>query len=135
MPMGAATMAYVLWTRFLRHNPANPRWPDRDRFILSAGHGSMLLYGLLGMVFDALAAENITADSANIYVIGDRASDLLTALNINGFGILIPFKNEPGEEEKVRELDDQRHIYIARNMIDAAEFISKREACFAQMRP
>ena len=47
MPMGAAAMAYVLWTRFLRHNPTNPRWPDRDRFVLSAGHGSMLLYALL----------------------------------------------------------------------------------------
>src|ERR1700687_4149282 len=47
MPMGAASMAYVLWTRFLRHNPANPGWFDRDRFVLSAGHGSMLLYSLL----------------------------------------------------------------------------------------
>ncbi len=47
MPMGAADMAYVLWTRFLRHNPRNPHWPNRDRFILSAGHGSMLLYALL----------------------------------------------------------------------------------------
>src|SRR5512132_2445109 len=47
MPMGAASMAYVLWTRFLRHNPRNPGWPDRDRFVLSAGHASMLLYALL----------------------------------------------------------------------------------------
>ena len=47
MPMGAAPMAYVLWTRFLRHNPHNPKWLDRDRFVLSAGHGSMLLYSLL----------------------------------------------------------------------------------------
>ncbi len=47
LPMGAAAMSYVLWTRFLRHNPTNPRWPDRDRFVLSAGHGSMLLYALL----------------------------------------------------------------------------------------
>ncbi len=47
MPMGAAPMAYVLWTRFLRHNPADPTWPDRDRFVLSAGHASMLLYALL----------------------------------------------------------------------------------------
>jgi transketolase len=47
MPMGAASMAYVLWTKFLKHNPANPDWFDRDRFILSAGHGSMLLYALL----------------------------------------------------------------------------------------
>ena len=47
MPMGMAAAAYVLWTRFLRHNPKNPRWPNRDRFVLSAGHGSMLLYSLL----------------------------------------------------------------------------------------
>jgi transketolase len=47
MPMGAATLAYILWTRHLRHNPANPQWPDRDRFVLSAGHASMLLYSLL----------------------------------------------------------------------------------------
>lgn len=47
LPMGAAAFAYVLWTRFLKHNPRNSRWFDRDRFILSAGHGSMLLYSLL----------------------------------------------------------------------------------------
>ena len=47
LPMGAATLAYVLWTRHLRHSPAHPSWPDRDRFVLSAGHGSALLYGLL----------------------------------------------------------------------------------------
>lgn len=46
-PMGAAPLAYALWTRFLRHNPADPAWPDRDRFVLSAGHASMLLYALL----------------------------------------------------------------------------------------
>ncbi len=48
-PLGAAPMAYVLWDRHLRHNPANPRWPDRDRFVLSMGHASMLLYALLYM--------------------------------------------------------------------------------------
>jgi len=47
LPMGAAAMAYVLWTRFLKHNPADPQWADHDRFVLSAGHGSMLLYSLL----------------------------------------------------------------------------------------
>jgi transketolase len=47
LPMGAAAMAYTLWTRHLRFNPVNPAWPDRDRFILSGGHGSMLLYSLL----------------------------------------------------------------------------------------
>jgi transketolase len=46
-PMGAAPMAYVLWTKFLRHAPTHPEWPDRDRFVLSAGHASMLLYSLL----------------------------------------------------------------------------------------
>jgi transketolase len=46
-PMGAAPMAYTLWTRFLRHAPTHPDWPDRDRFVLSAGHASMLLYSLL----------------------------------------------------------------------------------------
>jgi transketolase len=47
LPMGAAPVAYVLWARFLKHNPRNPQWPDRDRFVLSAGHGSALLYSLL----------------------------------------------------------------------------------------
>ena len=47
LPLGAAPMAYVLWDRFLRHNPGNPAWFNRDRFVLSAGHGSMLLYALL----------------------------------------------------------------------------------------
>jgi len=47
LPLGAAPMAYTLWTHFLKHNPTNPQWYDRDRFVLSAGHGSMLLYSLL----------------------------------------------------------------------------------------
>lgn len=47
MPMGAASMAYVLWTKFLRHAPTDPSWVNRDRFVLSGGHGSMLLYSLL----------------------------------------------------------------------------------------
>jgi transketolase len=59
MPMGAAAMAYVLWTRFLRHNPANPKWPDRDRFILSAGHGCMLQYALLHLTGYDLSMEEI----------------------------------------------------------------------------
>ncbi len=47
MPMGDADMAYILWTKYLKHNPKNPKWQNRDRFVLSAGHGSMLLYSLL----------------------------------------------------------------------------------------
>ncbi len=59
MPMGAATVAYVLWTRFLKHNPANTKWPDRDRFVLSAGHGSMLLYSLLHLTGYDLPLEEL----------------------------------------------------------------------------
>ncbi len=59
LPMGAAPMAYVLWTRFLRHHPANPHWFDRDRFVLSAGHGSMLLYSLLHLTGYDLPLEQI----------------------------------------------------------------------------
>jgi len=59
MPMGAAAPAYVLWTRFLRHNPGNPAWPNRDRFLLSAGHGSMLLYSLLHLCGYDLSLDDI----------------------------------------------------------------------------
>ena len=59
MPMGGAAMAYVLWTRFLKHNPRNPKWPDRDRFVLSAGHGSMLLYALLHLTGYDLTLEDL----------------------------------------------------------------------------
>ena len=47
LPLGAAPVGYSLFARVMKHNPANPAWPDRDRFVLSAGHGSALLYGLL----------------------------------------------------------------------------------------
>src|SRR3979411_1202833 len=59
LPLGAAPMAYVLWTRFLRHNPRNPEWPDRDRFAFSAGHGSMLLYSLLHVTVYALSLDDL----------------------------------------------------------------------------
>lgn len=59
LPLDAAPMAYVLWTRFLKHNPANPKWFNRDRFILSAGHGSMLLYSLLHLTGYDLPLEQI----------------------------------------------------------------------------
>jgi transketolase len=58
-PMGLAPSAYVLWTRFLKHNPHNPSWPDRDRFVLSAGHGSMLLYSMLHLTGYDLPLEQI----------------------------------------------------------------------------
>ncbi|MGN8226863.1 transketolase family protein [Gracilimonas sp. BCB1] len=59
MPMGMADAAYVLWTKFLKHNPKNPNWFDRDRFILSAGHGSMLIYSLLHLTGYDVSLEEI----------------------------------------------------------------------------
>jgi len=59
MPMGAAAMAYTLWTRYMNHNPKNPEWFNRDRFVLSAGHGSMLLYSLLHLSGYDLTMEDI----------------------------------------------------------------------------
>lgn len=59
LPMGAAPMAYTLWTRYLNHNPENPHWFNRDRFVLSAGHGSMLLYSLLHLSGYALSMDDI----------------------------------------------------------------------------
>ncbi|MDY7040406.1 MAG: transketolase [Chloroflexota bacterium] len=59
MPMGTADMAYVLWMQFLKHSPNHPTWPDRDRFILSAGHGSMLLYSLLHLTGYDLSLDEL----------------------------------------------------------------------------
>jgi transketolase len=59
LPLGAAPMAWVLWTKWLRHNPANPHWFGRDRFVLSAGHGSALLYGLLHLTGYDLSLDEI----------------------------------------------------------------------------
>jgi len=59
MPMGAADMAFVLWSRFLRYDPTTPDWPDRDRFVLSAGHGCMLQYGLLHLAGFNLPLDEI----------------------------------------------------------------------------
>ncbi|UOE92752.1 transketolase [Alkalihalobacillus sp. LMS39] len=59
MPMGAAPMAFALWTKYMNHNPANPDWFNRDRFVLSAGHGSMLLYSLLHLTGYDLSLEDL----------------------------------------------------------------------------
>ena len=59
MPMGMAPAAYVLWTKYMRHNPANPKWHNRDRFVLSAGHGSALLYSLLHLTGYDLSLDEL----------------------------------------------------------------------------
>jgi transketolase len=61
LPLGMADAAYVLWTRFLKHNPEDPHWPNRDRFVLSAGHGSMLLYALLHLSGYDLSLDELRA--------------------------------------------------------------------------
>jgi transketolase len=58
-PMGLAPAAYVLWTRVLKHNPQDPGWPDRDRFVLSGGHASMMLYSLLYLTGYDVGLEDI----------------------------------------------------------------------------
>ncbi len=59
LPLGMAPAAYVLWTKFMRYNPKNPKWFNRDRFLLSAGHGSMLIYSLLHLTGYDLVARRI----------------------------------------------------------------------------
>ncbi len=59
LPLGMAPTAYILWTKFLRHNPKNPKWFNRDRFLLSAGHGSMLIYSLLHLTGYDLPLEEL----------------------------------------------------------------------------
>src|SRR6266705_2512782 len=66
MPMGMAEIALALWGRHLRHNPANPKWPDRDRFVLSNGHGSMLLYALLHLTGYDLPMDELNRPSFDI---------------------------------------------------------------------
>ena len=61
LPMGSAPMTYVLWQKHLRHNPKNPKWPNRDRFVLSAGHGSMLLYSMLHLTGYDLSLDELKA--------------------------------------------------------------------------
>src|SRR2546421_892260 len=58
-PMGLAPLAYVLFTRVMRHNPSNPDWPGRDRFVLSAGHASMLLYSMLYLTGYPMTLDDI----------------------------------------------------------------------------
>ena len=69
LPLGAAPMAYVLWTRFLRHNPRNPKWENRDRFLLSAGHGSMLIYSLLHLTGYDLPLDELERADLDVVVL------------------------------------------------------------------
>jgi histidinol-phosphate phosphatase family protein len=108
---------------------ATPEYAARKpdiRFHAHLVHDCHCLKPGLGMVFDALQAEGITPDNADLYVIGDRASDVRTALNLDGIGVLIPFVNEPGESDKVAEMAQQGQVHVAQDMLAAAEFIVSR---------
>lgn len=93
LPMGATDIATTLYTRFLSHDPQNPHWPDRDRFVLSAGHGSMLLYSLLFLS----GYEDITIDEIkNFRQLGSR-----TAGHLN---MVMPQASKPRPVHLVRAL-------------------------------
>jgi len=79
-----------------------------------------------GMIKSILKKERLKSKNTEIYVIGDRASDLETAHNVNGFGILVPFVNQPGQNAKVRKLKN-KNKYIAKNFLEAVKFIVKKE--------
>ena len=66
LPLGAAPMAYELWTNHMNHNPADPEWANRDRFVLSGGHGSMLLYSLYGRLKEFQTAGFIDTGTSGI---------------------------------------------------------------------
>ena len=73
LPLGAAPMAYELWAKHMRHNPADPKWENRDRFILSGGHGSMLLYSLLHLFGYGLTVDDILGKISEVREqVGDR---------------------------------------------------------------
>jgi histidinol-phosphate phosphatase family protein len=80
-----------------------------------------------GMVFDALKKEGLKKSGTNIYVIGDRASDVKTALKVKGQGIFVPFKGEKEEIEKINRIKNEKSIYLAKNFTDATKLIIKKE--------
>jgi len=80
-----------------------------------------------GMVYDALEKEGIKPEQATIYVMGDRATDIQTAINAGGVGVFVPFENEPGQKEKVKEIKQKSKVYIAKNFLDAVNFIIKKD--------
>ena len=139
MPLGAAPMAFALWDRVLKHNPSDPAWFDRDRFILSAGHGSMLLYALLYLTgYEGLTLEElksfrqwgsktpghpeygvgvVTADSEPIY-----DPRVLRALNLTEeqLGLTCDEEREEGVEEAVDQRE-KSHPGAARHQAEAGD--------------
>ncbi|MBW6486916.1 MAG: HAD-IIIA family hydrolase [Syntrophobacterales bacterium] len=108
---------------------ANPVYVERHpefTYDQNLVHDCHCMKPSLGMVFNALKANKLTLENVNLYVIGDRATDVQTALSAGGIGILIPFANEPGEDEKVVAFAKPGRVFIAGNMEEAADFIVGR---------
>jgi transketolase N-terminal domain/subunit len=97
LPMGAATMGYVLWTEFLKHNPRDPHWQDRDRFVLSAGHGSALLYSLL-----YLTGYDVTIDDLMTGAVVARGEKRFRDRESNAVGEALP--ERPGGDFNPRRV-------------------------------
>lgn len=86
MPMGCAPMSYLLFNEFMHHNPANPFWFNRDRFVLSAGHGSMLLYSLLHLSgYSSVSVRNPFAAPPCIAIISQTRHYLMNITDNRGF--------------------------------------------------
>lgn len=83
MPMGCAPMSYLLFNEFMHHNPANPFWFNRDRFVLSAGHGSMLLYSLLHLSgYSSVSVRSSASQSRKeegLYVVAELGCSIILA--------------------------------------------------------
>jgi len=142
MPMGMAEAAFVLWTRFLRHSPKDPRWPNRDRFVLSAGHGSMLLYSLLYLSGYKMTMEDLMSfRQLNSHAPGHPEYDLERGVETttgplgqgfaNGVGMALAAEmaaakyNRPGEEIV------DHYIYAIASDGDLMEGISHEAASVA----
>jgi transketolase len=91
MPMAMAPAAYLLYTRYLRHNPNDPTWPDCDRFVLSDGHGSMLLYSVLHLCGYDVALHEIKRATPLDFVLGQPRTELAAAgFELLGAGVGLP---------------------------------------------
>ncbi|HRU95623.1 MAG TPA: transketolase, partial [Anaerolineae bacterium] len=131
LPMGAAPLAYAIWAHHLRHNPAHPAWPNRDRFILSGGHGSMLLYSLLHLTGYALPLEELQrfrqwgsltpghpeygltpGVETTTGPLGQGFANGVGMANVDGGGVLVKRQSDPTYYYYYGN-DDREYTYIA----------------------
>ena len=99
-PMAQAPAAYVLWTQVLKHNPASPQWPDRDRFVLSCGHASMLIYSLLHLAGYGLELDDLSMNVLSIF----RVKKILRAYTFRECQELVESSNRLSTPEEIENL-------------------------------